>query len=231
MILKKPVRTRVGYQYRSADGSGNSLIYPDMGKSGSVYARTVPSKHIQSKPLPSPSDIFDLLLCRKKFIPNETNINVLGFYMATLVSHELFYSDSANPLINTTSSYFDLSTVYGRNEKEQKLIRTFDKGMIKPDCFSDMRLTMQPAGLIALLVIFSRNHNFIVKKLLEKNENKRFNYEGISLKQQDEDLFQTARVINSCCAINIILKDYLNTFLGIPDGSKFSIDATSYPKK
>lgn len=53
-------------------------------------------------------------------------------------------------------------------------------------------------GVGALLVVFSRNHNFIAQKLLEINENGRFTVgpENLTEVEQDEQLFQTARLIN-----------------------------------
>jgi hypothetical protein len=47
-------------------------------------------------------------------------------------------------------------------------------------------------------VVFSRNHNFIAKQLLERNENGRFTVGPglLNEEQQDEALFQTARLIN-----------------------------------
>lgn len=56
-------------------------------------------------------------------------------------------------------------------------------------------------GVAALLVLFSRNHNYICQQLLEKNENGRFSYgPGKPLateKDLDEELFQTARLVNN----------------------------------
>ena len=56
-------------------------------------------------------------------------------------------------------------------------------------------------GVGAMVVLFSRNHNYIATQLLEKNEGGRFSYgPGKALateKDQDEELFQTARLINN----------------------------------
>jgi hypothetical protein len=47
-------------------------------------------------------------------------------------------------------------------------------------------------------VVFSRNHNYITNKLLELNENGRFTVGPglLTEEEQDEALFQTARLIN-----------------------------------
>jgi hypothetical protein len=58
--------------------------------------------------------------------------------------------------------------------------------------------TNPSSGVGALLVVFSRNHNFIAQKLLEINENGRFTVgsDNLTSAEQDEQLFQTARLIN-----------------------------------
>jgi hypothetical protein len=56
-------------------------------------------------------------------------------------------------------------------------------------------------GVAALLVIFSRNHNYVAEKLLAINENGRFSFgpgKPLATEQDlDEELFQTARLINT----------------------------------
>ena len=67
-------------------------------------------------------------------------------------------------------------------------------------------------------------HNYIVEQLAEINEHERFSRpkEGLSdektknhLKKLDNDLFQTARLINCGLYINIILRDYVRTILNL----------------
>lgn len=60
---------------------------------------------------------------------------------------------------------------------------------------------MLTIGVAALMVLFSRNHNYIAKRLLVINEHEQFSYgPGKMLaneEEQDEKLFQTARLINN----------------------------------
>jgi hypothetical protein len=78
------------------------------------------------------------------------------------------------------------------------------------------------------LVIFSRNHNYIAQTLLEKNENGRFSYgQGKRLRtveEQDEELFQTARLVNNGCYANVIIHDYIRTILGTTADSDFVLN-------
>ncbi|KAG2185399.1 hypothetical protein INT44_002190 [Umbelopsis vinacea] len=226
--IPKPYRSYVGQNYRSADGSGNSVVLPDTGKAGTNYARTVTSFAHTSEKLPDPNLVFDKLFKRPAnyFDPHPAGINMLLFCVAILITHDLFKSDPKNPARNLTTSYLDLSPLYGNNEQEQKSIRTMSKGLLKADQWVDRRLVFQPAGVGALLVVFSRNHNFIAKKLLELNENGRFTVGPglLNEEQQDEALFQTARLINGGCYLNIIRRDYIRVILGADAGSTFNFD-------
>ncbi|KAI8966958.1 heme peroxidase [Mycotypha africana] len=219
--IRKPFISYMGQQFRSADGSGNSLLIPDVGKAGSYYSRTVANTSKRNMdPLPSAKDVFDKLLRRPdgKFSKNKNGINMLLFYIAILITHDLFHSDPQNPARNLTTSYIDLSSLYGNNRSEQEAVRQMKCGLLKPDQWADKRLVLQIPGVCALMVMFSRNHNHIAKKLLEINENERFSY-GIgkalrNQEEQDEHLFQTARLVNNACYLNIVIHEYVRSISG-----------------
>lgn len=62
--------------------------------------------------------------------------------------------------INETSSYVDLSPLYGHNQEAQDKVRVRDgRGLLLPDVFAEDRLLLLPPAVCALLVLFSRNHN------------------------------------------------------------------------
>ena len=46
-----------------------------------------------------------------------------------------------------TSSYLDLSPLYGNNQPEQNQVRTFKNGKLKADCFSNKRVLGFPPGV------------------------------------------------------------------------------------
>jgi linoleate 10R-lipoxygenase len=73
-----------------------------------------------------------------------------------LTSVDLFQTDHRNPHISQTSSYLDLSILYGDNQEDQDHIRTFQDGKIKPDCYSEPRLLAFPAVCSVLLVMLNR---------------------------------------------------------------------------
>jgi len=108
-------------------------------------------------------------------------------------------------------------------------LRTYKDGMIKPDCFTNGRISFQLPGVGSLLVLFSRNHNFIARKLAEINENSRFNPTKYSPEYLDEKLFQMARLINGGCYYNLIIHDYIRTVLGVRNDSPFILDPRMQP--
>lgn len=101
----------------------------------------------------------------------------------------------------------DLSPLYGCNEAEQKTIRTFKDGKLKPDSFAEKRLLGFPPGVSVLLITFNRFHNYVVENLAAINEKDRF---GLKFgrgerpddpearkraeAKRDEHLFQTGRL-------------------------------------
>lgn len=87
-----------------------------------------------------------------------------------VVIHECFQTNRTNPWINDTSSYVDLSTLYGNKGKEQERVRTYTNGLIYPDSIASAKIMMMPPGVVAVLILFSRNHNDIAKTLLAVNE-------------------------------------------------------------
>lgn len=182
--LPHPATSTAGVtaRYRQHDGSGNNPWVPNMGKAGSPYSRSVPPTKPKGPNLPDPELVFDQLLCRKgAFRPHPSGLNRMFFSFATIVIHECFQTSRKDPWINETSSYVDLSTLYGNTENEQKRVRTYENGTIYPDSIASERIMMMPPGVIAILVMFSRNHNQIAESLLAVNESGKYKpWDGLS---------------------------------------------------
>ena len=123
---------------------------------------------------------------------------------------------------NNTSSYLDLSILYGINQDQQDMVRNkaAGAGLLWPDSFAEDRLILVPPAASALLVIFSRNHNvscistqngavltdfvlcatqYIAQTLLSINERGRWANpppsDPVKRALQDEEIFQTARLV------------------------------------
>lgn len=175
--LPHPATTTAGItgRYRQHDGSGNNPWIPEMGKAGSPYSRSVPPTKPKGPNLPDPELVFDKLLRRTgPFRPHPSGLNRMFFSFATIVIHECFQTSRSDQWINETSSYVDLSTLYGNTDKEQKRVRTYENGKIFADSVASDRIMMMPPGVIALLIMFSRNHNKIAEDLLSINEDGKY---------------------------------------------------------
>ena len=94
-------------------------------------------------------------------MPHPGGNSALTFAFASLVTHTLFRTNPTDNTINNTTSYVDLSPLYGTNQSEQDLVRNKaeGRGLLWNDAFAEDRLILVPPAASALLVIFSRNHN------------------------------------------------------------------------
>ncbi|RDB20840.1 Linoleate 10R-lipoxygenase [Hypsizygus marmoreus] len=240
--LGHPPATSIGnaYAWRTADGSYNNIDLPNMGKAGTPYARSVQQSHpLPKNQLPDPGLIFDTLLKREGFVKHPAGLSSLMFSFAALVIHSVFRTSHHDVNINETSSYVDLSPLYGHNKEAQHQVRVRDGyGRLHPDVFAEDRLLLLPPAVCALLVLFNRNHNYIAKKLLEINE--RGNYVNPAtlktdnpaakdkLLAQEEELFQVARLINCGWFASVVFSDYFSCILGlVREGSSWSLNPFS----
>lgn len=236
--LQHPPQSYLGsqYQYRTADGSYNSLTEPQVGKAGTPYARTVKPTTMQTPARPDPGVVFDSIMVRKKSELHPNRISSMLFYLASIIIHDCFRTSHEDYSISMTSSYLDLAPLYGSNQDEQDMMRTGKDGKIKPDCFSESRLLFFPPGVGAMLIMFNRFHNYTVENLAAINEQGRFTKPCEELlkstgdvevdeknkvkynalyKKYDNDLFQTGRLITCGLYVNIILIDYVRTILDL----------------
>lgn len=91
--LEHPPQTLLAdeYKFRQPDGSSNNYKYPNIGKAGMPYARTVAPKTKQAGCLPDPGVLFDSVLARKN-IQGEKHPNRISsvlFYLATIIIHDV----------------------------------------------------------------------------------------------------------------------------------------------
>ncbi|KAL8910281.1 MAG: hypothetical protein Q9171_004404 [Xanthocarpia ochracea] len=188
------------HQYRTADGSYNNIMFPDFGKAGMPYAKSCRSVKALHGARPDPGLLFD----------------------------HIFRTNRKDANISDTSSYLDLSPLYGRNQETQNTVRTFLDGKLKPDTFAEERLLGQPPGVCVMLVMYSRFHNYCAENIAAINEDGKFAmpakgdpaYDAKLLKR-DNDIFQTARLSNAGASqtggmyINISLHDYIRGITNI----------------
>ncbi|KAJ8071100.1 hypothetical protein OCU04_001441 [Sclerotinia nivalis] len=224
------------YMYRDADGGNNNIRMPELGRAGTAYAKNVNAVRMKKKNLPDPGELFDGLMRRggidgeEAFKGSPTGISSQLFYLATIIIHDLFLTDHDDMTKSKTSSYLDLSPLYGCNQEEQNAVRTFEDGKLKPDCFSSKRILGFPPGVGVFLIMFNRFHNYVVGMLAQINDNGRFTKpkpeaEESAFDKYDNDLFQTGRLVTCGLYVNIILKDYVRTILNLNrTTSKWDLD-------
>ncbi|KAI1343109.1 heme peroxidase [Xylariaceae sp. FL0016] len=221
--LPHPALTTAGpsARYRRHDGGNNNIWHSEMGKAGSPYARNVPAMKPKGPNLPNVEAVYDALMKREgPFRKHPSGLNRMFFAFATIVIHECFQTSRTDQCINETSSYVDLSTLYGNTEKEQPRVRTYKNGLIYPDSIASERIMMMPPPVVAVLVMFSRHHNYIAHGLLSVNEDGKYKpWEELdeqARKWQDEDIFQISRNINVGFFATVVLKDYVSAILNTP---------------
>ncbi|TFK24090.1 heme peroxidase [Coprinopsis marcescibilis] len=207
-----PAPPAVPYAFRTANGSYYNPLYPTMGMAGTPYARSVPSRHCLPKDsLPDPDLIFDTLLKREGgFTPHPGGMSALFFAFADLVIHSIFKTNPRDWTTNDASSYLDLSVLYGHNDRDVAAVRRNDgTGRLWPDVFADYRLTHMPPASCALLVLLSRNHNFVAQKILDINENGKYKkpseLDEKARQVQDDEIFHRTRLVNCGYFMHIIL--------------------------
>lgn len=96
--------------------------------------------------------------------------------ISRIIIHDIFRTNDADKNLSDTSSYLDLSPLYGYTEDMVREIRDekFGCGLLKPDTFAEDRLLRQPPGVCIMLVMYNRYHNYAATQLKRINENGRF---------------------------------------------------------
>lgn len=97
-------------------------------------------------------------------------------YHATIIIHDIFRTNDSDKNISDTSSYLNLSPLYGFTEEMTRKVRDdkYKLGLLKPDVFAENRLLRQPPGVCIMLVMYNRYHNYAATQLRRINENGRF---------------------------------------------------------
>jgi hypothetical protein len=142
----------------------NNVLNPDIGRAGTPYARSVPPQILQPNPKPDAGLIFDSVLSRANggFKPHPNGVSSMLYYIASIVIHDCFRTSHTDFNISETSSYLDLSPLYGSNQIEQDTVRTFKDGELKPDCFSEKRLLGFPPGVGVILIVLITSHYYVM---------------------------------------------------------------------
>ena len=201
------------FQYRTADGKFNNVLVPHLGQAGAPYAKTVPSKTHLLGAQPDPGDIFDRLMARDTGgRKSESGLSSMLIYHATIIIHDIFRTNNADKNISDSSSYLDLSPLYGYTAEMQRKVRDdkYKLGLLKPDTFAEDRLLRQPPGVCIMLVMYNRYHNYAATQLRRINENGRF---SVPFKYAEAQLVAVAeQCIPAFKEVGSDLQDYLGKY-------------------
>ena len=124
---------------------------------------------------------------------------------------DIFRTNNSDKNISDSSSYLDLSPLYGYTIEMQKKVRDgeFKLGLLKPDTFAEDRLLRQPPGVCIMLVMYNRYHNYAARQLYRINENGRF---SIPSKYAGDKLVAVARECVPAFNTDEKLRDYLREY-------------------
>ncbi|KIL60375.1 hypothetical protein M378DRAFT_26578, partial [Amanita muscaria Koide BX008] len=183
------------------------------------------------KNYPEAVTVFENILFGEPPKTHPNGISSLAFAFISILSKLSLNRGDTNQASlnhNSTSPYFDLSPLYGSNDRETDTVRTKNgSGMLWPDCFFEDRLATLPDAAPALLILWNRFHNHTAKYLLWHNEkDKNGNDTWINpseleegsqeLLSQDDRIFNIARSITCINFMNIVKEDILKGFFGLP---------------
>ncbi|KAF9512273.1 hypothetical protein BS47DRAFT_1394400 [Hydnum rufescens UP504] len=144
--LPHPPSTHVEqeFHFRSADGSGNSLINTNLGKSITPYSRNCSTtRSISDDELPGPGLIFDTLLCRShnnasySIHPGALRLNINPSVRPPPRRTEWFVLQLRGILYGNTQGHHD------------KIHHKDGRGRLLPDVFSETRLLSLPPDVAA----------------------------------------------------------------------------------
>jgi hypothetical protein len=200
--------------YRTLDGGNNSFRCPWAGQGGVAYARGVVGFHIPTQKLPDAQLVFDLLFKRTTFKPSVCRMNSLIFDLASLVTHDIIATDGVK---NKNSSYADLQPLYGNSVQEASIVRVYAKGMLNDMPIPaprpiDAKTYAAFAGKRAWLEIFRREHNRIAAEIVDLYP-ERFLHNHTP-EQQDESIYQIARLITCGMYGKIVVEPYVSSLVG-----------------
>uniref|UniRef100_UPI00358FAD54 prostaglandin G/H synthase 1-like n=1 Tax=Myxine glutinosa TaxID=7769 RepID=UPI00358FAD54 len=186
------------------------------------------------KRLPDASLLAERLLLRRKFIPNPRGSNMLFAFFAQHFTHQFFHTDmQRGPGFTKALGHgVDLNHIYGDSLERQQELRLLQHGKLKfqmvdgeefPPSVLEARVDMAypdgipPAsrlavghplyGYIPILLVWStlwlREHNRVCDILRARHS-----------AWDDEQLFQTARLVLTAETLKIVIEDYVQHLSG-----------------
>uniref|UniRef100_A0A4W3KAM7 Prostaglandin G/H synthase 2 n=1 Tax=Callorhinchus milii TaxID=7868 RepID=A0A4W3KAM7_CALMI len=239
-LIDSPPTYNAKYGYKSWEAYANI----------SYFTRTLPPIPedcptpmgvVGKKVLPDPKYLAERFLMRKKFIPDPQKTNMMFAFFAQHFTHQFFKTDQSRGAAFTKGlgHGVDLSHVYGETLVEQYKLRLFKDGKLKYQVINGdvyppivkeapVDMTYPPhvpehlrfavgqeffglvPGLMMYATIWLREHNRVCDILKVEHPD-----------WEDEQLFQTSRLILIGETIKIVIEDYVQHLSGYNFKLKF----------
>ncbi|ETE65140.1 Prostaglandin G/H synthase 1, partial [Ophiophagus hannah] len=162
--------------------------------------------------LPGAELVAEELLLRRTFHPDPQRTNLMFAFFAQHFTHQFFktYGKMGRGFTRALGHGVDLGHIYGDNLERQHQLRLFKDGKLKYQGIPpEQRFAMGQEvfgllpGLLMYATLWLREHNRVCDLL--KNEHPTWD---------DEQLFQTARLILTGETIKIVIEDYVQHLSG-----------------
>ncbi|XP_036611410.1 prostaglandin G/H synthase 2 [Trichosurus vulpecula] len=239
-LIDSPPTYNVHYGYKSWEAFSNL----------SYYTRALPPVRDDcpvpmgvkgKKQLPESKEVVEKVLLRRKFIPDPQGTNMMFAFFAQHFTHQFFKTDHhRGPGFTKALGHgVDLNHIYGENLERQHKLRLFKDGKMKyqvidgevyPPLVKDTQAEMiypphvpehlrfavgqevfgLVPGLMMYATIWLREHNRVCDILKQEHP-----------EWDDEQLFQTSRLILIGETIKIVIEDYVQHLSGYHFKLKF----------
>ncbi|XP_070106457.1 prostaglandin G/H synthase 1 isoform X4 [Equus przewalskii] len=205
-LIPSPPTYNVAHDYISWESFSNVSYYTRVLPSVPQDCPT-PMGTKGKKQLPDAQLLSDRFLLRRKFIPDPQGTNLMFAFFAQHFTHQFFKtSGKMGPGFTKALGHgVDLGHIYGDNLERQYHLRLFKDGKLKYQ--NQMAVGQEVFGLLPGLMLYAtlwlREHNRVCDLL--KTEHPTWD---------DEQLFQTARLILIGETIKIVIEEYVQQLSG-----------------
>ncbi|MBN3293656.1 PGH2 synthase, partial [Polypterus senegalus] len=239
-LIDSPPTYNAHYGYKSWEAYSNLSYYTRCLPPVPTDCPT-PMGTAGKKSLPDVKMIVEKFLLRRKFIPDPQGTNLMFAFFAQHFTHQFFKTDQKKgPAFTRGLGHgVDLSNIYGDNIDRQNKLRLFKDGKLKyqmidgemyPPLVKDVEVEMHypphvpqherfavgheafglVPGLMMYATIWLREHNYVCDVLKKEHP-----------EWDDEQLFQTTRLILIGETIKIVIEDYVQHLSGYHFKLKF----------
>nr|ALG96655.1 cyclooxygenase [Meiomenia swedmarki] len=228
-LVDRPIVYTSAHEYTTLEAAFNT----------SYYSRVLPPVHkncptpmgvVGKKDLPKVDDLIERLLRRRTFVPDELNHSVMLAFFAQHFTHQFFKTNyTLGPGYTYGRHGVDLGNLYGSTVDTENKLRSFENGRLKsqiingeeyppylkdapvkmrypPNTPEDQKFAMGHEfyslipGLFMYATVWLREHNRVARVMADVHPD-----------WDEEQLFQTTKLIVVGETINVVISDYVQT--------------------